>query len=137
MGELIVPGELSQIPRIQDFVRQAATQAGLSEDSIYHCQLATDEACTNVIEHGYAKFSDRPSLTLNTSLDQSFFCITIIDQGPDFNPLTLLDRQPTTEMKSSGWGIHFIRSVMDKAEYKRLDNHNYLSLYKRLPKSSR
>jgi anti-sigma regulatory factor (Ser/Thr protein kinase) len=136
-GELKVPGELSQIPRIQEFVRQTAAQASLPEESIYHCQLATDEACTNIIEHGYAKSKSPLSITLRTTLEHGFLCITIFDEGPAFNPLTIPDHKPPQELKSSGWGLHFIHTVMDKVEYQRLDNRNCLILYKRTPSPSR
>jgi anti-sigma B factor antagonist len=56
MGEehrIVIPGIQDRVPDVCDFVVAAARRAGLNERAIYHCQMAVDEACTNVIEHGF------------------------------------------------------------------------------------
>ncbi len=52
---LTIPGVLERIPEACDFVVQAAEAAGLDERAVYYCQMAVDEWCTNVIEHGYSQ----------------------------------------------------------------------------------
>ncbi len=56
---LIIPGVLNKVPEACEFVVQAAESAGLDERSIYYCQMAVDEWCTNVIEHGYGEENER------------------------------------------------------------------------------
>ena len=47
------PGRFSSLAKIGRLVRQAAKEAGLNDKSAYDVELAVDEACTNIIEHGY------------------------------------------------------------------------------------
>jgi len=47
------PGKYSNLEKISDFVAKNAQSAGLNEQDVYSVQLAVDEACANIIEHGY------------------------------------------------------------------------------------
>jgi serine/threonine-protein kinase RsbW len=50
---LTVRGRYDCIPGITSFVGEAASAAGLNDDEAFHCRMAVDEACTNIIEHAY------------------------------------------------------------------------------------
>ena len=47
------PGDISYLHRIRDFIAGIATEVGIDQQDIDNIELAVDEACTNVIEHGY------------------------------------------------------------------------------------
>lgn len=124
---------LDNVPAATDFIVQAAAAAGLDERGVYHCQLAVDEACTNIIEHGLIDNSTG-QVTLKTGIEQGrTFVITILDNGPAFNPLTYQDPdplRPLEEREGGGWGIYFIKKLMDVIDYRYADGRNQLSLYK-------
>lgn len=103
-----------------EFVADAARRAGLDERAVHHCQLAVDEACTNVIEHGYRSEAAGQSIEIVCRLEGDRFAMTVIDDGPAFDPLAQADPDPSVpveEREPGGWGIYFIKKVMDEVIY--------------------
>ncbi len=127
---------LENVPAACEFVVQAAEAAGLDERSVYHCQLAVDEACTNIIEHGFGDNQVNGQITLITGIEGKHnFVIIIADNSPAFNPLTYREPDPTqslVERTIGGWGIYFIKKLMDIIDYRYVDGKNNLSLYKKI-----
>lgn len=130
--------QLENVPPAADFVVQAAENAGLDERSIYHCQLAVDEACTNIIEHGFRKDQRNGQITVITGIENQNFVIIIADNSPAFNPLTYQEPDPNLSLEErtvGGWGIYFIKKLMDLVDYRYVDGKNNLSLYKTIEHS--
>ena len=50
---VVVTSALDELPRVIDFVSQACETSAVPEDVAFACQLAADEACTNIMEHAY------------------------------------------------------------------------------------
>lgn len=127
---------LENISAACDFVAQAAEAAGLDERGVYHCQLAVDEACTNIIQHGFTEGSDNRHGQINLSTgvaNDNSFVIVISDNSPAFNPLTYQEPDPgrnLDEREGGGWGIYFIKKLMDFVDYRYADNKNHLTLHK-------
>jgi anti-anti-sigma factor len=124
---------LDNVPAATEFIVQGAEAAGLDARGVYHCQLAVDEACTNIIEHG--RIDERTGqVTLKTGIEHGrTFVITIMDNGAAFNPLTYQDPdplRPLEEREGGGWGIYFIKKLMDVIDYRYAEGKNQLSLYK-------
>lgn len=124
---------LENIPSACDFVAQAAETAGLDERGVYHCQLAVDEACTNIIEHGFAT-DPHGQINLMTGIEGSAtFVVIIADNSPAFNPLTFEEPDPhmgIEDREGGGWGIYFIKKLMDVVDYRYVDGKNMLTLRK-------
>jgi serine/threonine-protein kinase RsbW len=130
-----IAGVLEQIPLACDFVADIARNAGLDERGIYHCQLAIDEACTNIIEHGYGLNGADRVIQLICRVDSQYLTITILDNSSAFNPLDRPDpdpRKPLEERATGGWGIYFIKKLMDAVSYTREGHVNRLRMVKRL-----
>ncbi len=128
-------GVLEAIPSASDFVAEAALAAGLDERDAYHCQLAVDEACTNIIEHGNPSNGTNGSIQIICRNDGTHFIITILDNNMAFNPLERGDPDPSASLeqrKVGGWGIYFIKKLMDDVSYTRNGNHNQLTMRKRI-----
>jgi serine/threonine-protein kinase RsbW len=134
-SRLVIPGILEQIVRAREFVAQIARQSGLGEQSVHHCQLAVDEVCTNIVEHGYQfQGYDKP-IEIICRAEPPNFVIILIDEAPAFNPLDLPTPDPTQPLEQrhgGGWGVHFAKEMMDYAEYSRQGNYNRLTLVKRM-----
>ncbi|NDJ77852.1 MAG: anti-sigma factor antagonist [Chloroflexi bacterium] len=139
MGEvrrLVIAARLEEVRDACDFVVEAAEAAQLDERAVYHCQMAVDEALTNVIEHGYAYQGDGSQIEVTCHTDLNRFVITITDNGPAFNPLEHESPNPAQELEErepGGWGIYFIRKLTDDVAYQRVGDKNRLILYKNLP----
>jgi anti-anti-sigma factor len=134
-SRLVIPGRLEEVREACSFVVEAAEAAGLDERAVYHCQMAVDEALTNIIEHGHHMQGDNRQITLACRIDAEHFIIGIIDDSPAFNPLDYETADPSATLdqrEPGGWGIYFIRKLMDRVTYERIDDQNHLTLYKRL-----
>lgn len=117
-------------------VVEAAERAGLDERAIYHCQMAVDEALTNIIEHGYGFQADDRSIEVVCTTDPGRFITTISDDSPPFNPLEHAAPDPEAPLDArepGGWGIYFIRRLMDDVAYRFADGRNHLILTKHRP----
>lgn len=114
-------------------VGQIARNAGLSEEAIHHCQLAIDEVCTNIIEHGYRAMFGEQYIELDCQLLDDKFIITIKDNAPFFDPTQRPSPNPDTgleERKVGGWGVFFVKKIMDEVAYRRVGQQNHLILVK-------
>lgn len=135
---LTIPGQVDRVPVARAFVAEAAQRAGLDERSAHHCQLVVDEACTNVVEHGYEGDTDH-SLDVICRCEEGAFSITVIDDGPAFNPLARIDPDPNApleEREPGGWGIFFIKQLMDEVIYRYENGRNSLTMIKRAHSAS-
>jgi serine/threonine-protein kinase RsbW len=133
VSRLSIPGRFDQLERVCQLIGQAALEAGLGEVEAGRCQLAVDEACTNVIEHGYGG-EDRGTIDLVCQAREGELVITIQDHAQPFDP----DEVPPPklnatldELKVGGLGIYFMRQVMDAVEFSYEGGGNKLVLVKR------
>ena len=53
MAQLSLWADYSHLSSIRRFVGEVGEDLGIPERELYELELAVDEACTNVIEHGY------------------------------------------------------------------------------------
>jgi len=134
-----IPGTIDRVADACDFVVQSAENAGLDERSVYHCQLAVDEWCTNIIQHGF-KLRDQPGYIEVTCIDAAYkFQVRIVDNCPAFDPMLLGDAdtsQPLENREPGGLGWFLIRKMMDEVEYRYEDHHNQLLMTKLNPTNS-
>lgn len=135
VSRLVISARLEEVRHACDFVVEAAETARLDERAVYHCQMAVDEALTNTIEHGYAYEGDNSEIEITCETTSSQFVITILDDSPAFNPLSHHAPDPAAPLDTrepGGWGIYFIRKLMDDVRYTRVADHNQLTLVKNL-----
>jgi serine/threonine-protein kinase RsbW len=130
---LSVPGRYDRLEQICDFVAEAAVEAGLDEMSASRCQLAVDEACTNIIEHGY-QGEDKGVIEIICQMAPGEVVIKIHDHARPFDPTSV--PQPkldvsVDEIGVGGLGLYFMRQVMDAVEFNYEGGGNTLVLVKR------
>jgi anti-sigma regulatory factor (Ser/Thr protein kinase) len=117
--ELTVSSDLDGLPQVIDYVRQASMAAGLPEKAVFACELATDEACTNIIEHAYAGRSDGV-IRVACWTENGAFVVQFRDQGIAFDPTQIREPLLTenlAERPLGGLGVHFMRSLMDEVRF--------------------
>lgn len=133
-NRLRIRGILEAVSAACDFVVEVAQGTGLDENAVYHCRLAVDEACTNIIEHSYGAAGPYRFIDIVCGGESDHFTITIMDDGSAYNPLLRPDPDPTSgidERQPGGWGIYFIKRFMDDVVYQRIDNRNHLIMVKK------
>jgi serine/threonine-protein kinase RsbW len=130
---LTVPGRYDQLEAVCQFVTTAAELAELGEKDIAHCQLAVDEACTNVIEHGYGG-ENIGSIEVRCEVVPGTLTITIHDSARPFDPAhaPAPNVTPTNldDLRIGGLGLHFMRQVMDEVQFSYENGGNTLKLVK-------
>ena len=95
-------------------------------------KIAVDEACTNVIKHAYGG-DDQHQIDLAIIVDDDRFTVRIRDEGRAFRPQ--MYRKPdifefAEHRRAGGFGVHIMRSLMDKVEYRTKGNVNEVRLTK-------
>lgn len=133
---LTVPGKFEHLAQIAEFVTMAARAAGLSDDDVFHVEMAVDEACSNIIEHAYAELTGDIDLTCYVP-EMGRLDIVIRDHGQSFNP----DEVPVPRLQEGagldavqegGLGLYFMRKLMDEVRFEfSPENGNTLYMVKR------
>jgi len=131
---LSIMGTLEHVRVACDFVSKVAAEIGFGDDAVFHCNLAVEEICTNIVEHGYQHNGAGKSIDVVCEIHTTHLLIILIDEAEPFNPLQLQDPDPDTplwEREGGGWGIYFVKQYMDDIRYEFNDGHNNLILEKR------
>lgn len=116
---------MPSIPRYLAVIRAAlrcmSTQEGFPEETIDKLVLATDEALANVIKHGYDSLPSGPIgvvLRPIAGARRQGLDIVVLDRGKSIDPGAIAGRD-LADLRPGGLGVHIIRSVMDKVQYRR------------------
>ena len=130
----------NQLNDMREFVRQAASDAGLDAKQIYAVQLATDEACSNIIEHAYeGRVNEQIEITCNVQDDG--LIIILHDHGKTFNPDAVGEPNLTTNLSNrhlGGLGVYMIRRLMDEIHFESSpESGNILTMLKRKSKGDK
>jgi len=118
---LRVPGKTTYLDVIRAIVVRVSEKIGFSEDAAAEIELAVDEACTNVITHGYSNEPSRQPIDLQIQLNSKAIMIYILDHGRPFSPTEFEARDIEEQVKERaghGLGIYIIKRFMDQVEHK-------------------
>jgi len=131
---LTFPGRFESLAAIAQFINRAAEDAGLDEHAAYAVQVAVDEACTNIIEHGYGG-EGQGDVECTCRIDEEGLTVVVRDQGCSFDPNGAPPPDLDTEIgdrKNSGLGIYLMKQLMDEVRFQcSLDTGNVLTMVKR------
>lgn len=125
-----------ELPALLGFLDSTCVDAELPDDVVFSVRLAAEEACTNVIMHGYRDREPGP-LAVAISREERRVVVTITDRGIAFDmadaPAPTLDA-PAEERAIGGLGWHLIRNVMDEIHQQHdASSGNTLTLIKHIP----
>jgi len=128
-----VTGEIENVRSICDFVVDFVNDVRLGEDVAFQTQLAVEEICTNIVEHGYQHQGIDKKIDVVCMYSDKTLKIRILDEAPLFNPLELEDPDPDTplwEREGGGWGVYFVKQYMTSVIYEPVDGQNSILLTK-------
>lgn len=127
-------GTLENLPRFLHFIETACANIEADAGIKYALHLAVEEACTNLIVHGYR---GRPPGPIEVAVHDDCDKVTIVirDRSPPFDPA----RAPSPDLTSDvehrpigGLGWHLVKSMMDEIGYvPDTPSGNVLTLVKR------
>lgn len=130
---------LASLKDFREFIKEhCAGVPGVTSEILYDAQLAVDEACTNIITHGYAEI-DPGSIILDFELEPDKLILSLTDFGHSFEPDTaaISDVDASIEIRElGGFGLFFINQSMDEVDYRVTEDGNTMVLTKYLGKAS-
>lgn len=134
MPEVTFSADFNNLDTIRDFVGEIAERAGFSGKDVYAVQLATDEACSNVIEHAYQGI-EGGSMEISCDVEGDMLTIVIHDHGIEFD-ITKVKKpdvgKKLEDREIGGLGVFLIHKLMDEVYFKSsAKTGNYLTMKKR------
>jgi len=132
--ELKIEGKLENLSLIGDFIGDSMREFGLDNRKIFNVQMAVDEACTNIIEYGYA--NEVGTIDIACWRKGEEIVVVIKDGGKPFDPTAAQPPDLNTsleERKAGGLGIYFMKTLMDGVRYEFKEGKNVLTMVVRQP----
>lgn len=129
MRKMVIPSKLTELPRVQQAVLDAARLLGFGKEAIFAIRLALDEAVSNAIVHGN-KSDPAKEVIIEFGNDGDDFRMDVTDQGCGFCPENLPDPTHEENLTSPhGRGVMLIEAYMTEVRYYRPGNR--ISMIKR------
>ncbi len=130
--EITIPAQMSYLIQIRDFIEHIGKKYRYHDKLINSFKLVVDEACTNIIRHGYRDIKNG-EITIKAIIRRLSLTIVIVDHGRAYDP-----RQANTPDlakyvdigKKGGLGILMMRKLMDDLQYSVTENGNEFRLSK-------
>lgn len=133
-ASLTIASQTERLNEVREFVSGLARAHGFTEDDVNKITIAVDEACTNIIKHGY-NFSPDHRIDVEVLRTGTDFQIVIADKGKHFDPNAI----QTPDMKDyfqhfrrGGLGVYLMKRVMDTVEFAKQQDRNVLRMTKTL-----
>lgn len=130
---LSVAPDVAEIPRLLDWIESCCGDAGVGGDVPFKLSLALDEAVVNVINYAFADLPPPHRIDVELAIEPDRVTALIVDNGRAFDPLTAAEPKtdiPLADRHLGGLGIHLVRRMMDRVDYRRTDGENHLRLEK-------
>ena len=124
--------ELESLSVFRQFISDCCASHNVPHDTVFDLKLAVDEACTNIIEHGY-KGMDPGSIILSFRITPDRILVQITDFGHIFGPAEA--PKPDVEAaledrEMGGLGLYLIYQTMDNIDYQSSEDGNTLTFTK-------
>jgi sigma-B regulation protein RsbU (phosphoserine phosphatase) len=129
--ELRFPARADRLKLVRGGVRAAARMCGFNDATAQSIVLAVDEACQNVIVHGYEGRADG-EIVLGMFRRRDGILVRLRDFAPPVDPAKIKPRA-LDDIRPGKLGSHFIHEIMDSVEFRPSPDGtgNLLELIKR------
>ena len=130
--QIIVPAQINYLPVLRNFIARIASKYRFSKSEINALTISVDEACTNIIKHGYRHIQSG-SITININVKKDSLVVELVDYGASFDPNQVSDPNITQYIengKKGGLGIFIMKKFLDDIQYVASEKANILRLVK-------
>jgi serine/threonine-protein kinase RsbW len=115
---LAVASRFENIELVQAVVEDLLRRLELGDDDRHWIGLAVREAVANAIKHGNGA-DPAKQVEVEVRLDGQDVEVSVRDEGEGFDPSTVADPlAPENLLRPGGRGIFYMRSLMDRVEYR-------------------
>lgn len=106
---------------VRERVREICEQQDANKKITENIILAVNEACMNIIQHGYEnnpnnEFTLLVALAEDKKSNKKEIVIQLIDQAEKIDPSKIKSRN-LNDVKPGGIGVHMINELMDSVDY--------------------
>jgi anti-sigma regulatory factor (Ser/Thr protein kinase) len=130
----VVPADSAQLSVLSDFLREFGSAAALAPAQVGTFALALEEIFMNIVMHG-SRPGSTPAVEVSLCQADGSITMTVEDDGPEFDPLSLPPPDVTAgllDRRVGGLGVFLVRKIMDNVSYARTAGRNQLRMSKRL-----
>lgn len=142
--ELEIEAKLKNLATISQFIvvilQELDETLKIPDKTIFQIQMAVDEACSNIIIHGYPQKVGKIIISIhiihfdeNNLRNKTKIIIKIIDNGKkwDINEIPPADIKSDLEIREiGGLGVFFMKKFIDQIKYSSKNGLNELKLIK-------
>ena len=135
MKEITLAAKLENIPVVTEFIEGELEAVGCPMKAQLQIDVAIDEVFTNIASYAYETGDGSAVVRFEFDEDTRIVCITFIDNGVPFDPLSMEEPDvtlPAEKRQVGGLGIFLVRKTMDDVKYEYRDGRNVLSIYKKI-----
>ncbi|MBD5560665.1 MAG: ATP-binding protein [Clostridia bacterium] len=125
---LTVETSREELETIQDVLEMAMAAGHFDADSILQAALAAEEVFVNI-----CNYAEVESAEVDITVDEDGARIVFIDEGKEYNPLTIPDPDVEAsghERTPGGLGIFMVKNLVNTLDYRRDGNRNILTMTK-------
>ena len=131
---IVIASQTERLHDVRKFISDLARQHGFQDDDVNKISIAVDEACTNIIKHGYNFAPDR-DIDIEVIRNGNEFEILISDNGKQFDPNSVETpdmKEYLSHFRRGGLGMYLMKRIMDKVEFNFRRDRNVLRMIKSL-----
>lgn len=117
-----IPADAAQLKVVRRLVEAASREAGASVEWAQDLVLAVDEACQNIIRHGYgaavqagAKVGEKIELSIRKAAGG--LEVELVDYAPQVTPEACQGR-PLEQVRPGGLGTHLMHALTDRVQFR-------------------
>ncbi len=113
-------------------MRRSLRGLDLGEEDIYKVELSLVEMCTNIMRYAYPE--SRGDIRIRSWHEDARLYLELRDDGVAFDPRTVKKpsmREMLSGERMGGLGIFLARRLMDGFDYRREDDQNVLTMFKK------
>ena len=126
---IAVDNDVAAVSRATEEVEAFCRGRGVAEAIARKFTLALDEVLTNAVSYGFPQ-GGRHSIAVRIEHRAGYLTAEVSDDGAPFDPLAQATpdvHAPIAERRAGGLGIHLLRTLMEKVEYRRHGDRNELT----------
>ena len=123
--------DMRELTHVLQLVNVFLEPRELQSKLVYAVNLILEEILMNIIRHGYDD-EDSHEIEVQIELEEEEVALTVIDDGREFNPLTIPGPDPSKsamDRLEEGLGLQFVRHMRNAMEYRREGDKNILSIW--------
>ena len=125
------PARRDALPRVDAFLGEVCSGAGLGRDTCLRLTLLVEELFTNTVVHGHGGDSEAP-VRIECEVSPGRVALTYEDTGPAHDPFARVippDAGAGVEERPvGGLGVLLVSEMAQQVEYQRAGDRNRISL---------